>query len=382
MFSPLAFPDGVVLYDFSTSLPPTSHLALSPFEAFREPLAILGIADSAEFRRDANGDSELSTESSEVIMELSAAIGGMREHYPRTLVQKILLFDSLEAPNRSSAHQDIVFIPPASQLKTTTMKTIMCDITSSILAEMTTLAISIKALPSIASPSSHFAANGLSSSQWYDDDNPALPRANSQTGERARSASPAVNHLHRMSLPVLPSSVPNMDSPTNGSRPTSPESGRSTPPTKTFDEATSGEKREHSRDRVSVHGFGPGSINERNRNKGKSRVDLVIGSLYLQTGRWNDALRELSEGATKSRSYSDHLWHAKALENVMICMILLAWSRTDFKVCIILLGPMLIILITYRSLKFAILFQSGHQATKELHQNLQWPNQISVQPET
>jgi trafficking protein particle complex subunit 9 len=370
MFSPLAFPDGVVLYDFSTSLPPTTHLALSPFEAFREPLAILGIADSAEFRRESNSNSKLYMEPSEVINELSAAIGVMRENYPRTLVQKILLFDSLEAPNRSFTHQDMVFVPPTSKLKITTMKTIMCDITSRLLAEMTTLAISIKALPSIASPSANFAANGLSNSQWYDDDNSPPNRVNSQTGERTRSASPAVNQHHRMSLPVLPSSTPNIESPTNGPRPTSPESGRSTPPTRIFEESTSGEKREHSRDRVSVHGFGPGSINEKNRNKGKARVDLVIGSLYLQTGRWNDALRELAEGAKKSSLFSDHLWHAKALENVMICMILLAWSRTDFKVGSSLLRNMLNTLITYRSLKFAILYQSDHQATKESQQNL------------
>jgi hypothetical protein len=334
MFSPLAFPDGVVLYDFSTSLPPATHLALSPFEVFREPLAILGIADSTELRRDVD-ESELSTEPDEVINELSAAVAVIRERYPRTLVQKILLFDSLEASNRSPVHQDIVFVPPASRLKTTTMKTIMCDITSIILAEMTTLANSIKALPSIASPSSNFAANGLSSSY---DDSSSLSRINSQSGDRARSASPATNQPHRMSLPVLPSSTPNIDSATNGIRPNSPESGRSTPPIRTFDEVGTGEKREHSRDRVSVHGFGPGSINERNRNKGKARVDLVIGSLYLQTGRWIDALRELSEGAKQSSLHSDHLWHAKALENVMICMLLLAWSRTEFKVFFILLN--------------------------------------------
>lgn len=184
-----------------------------------------------------------------------------------------------------------------------------------------------------------------------------------------------------MSLPVLPSSTPNIDNPTNGPRPTSPESGRSTPPTRTFEESTSGEKREHSRDRVSVHGFGPGSVNERNRNKGKARVDLVIGSLYLQTGRWNDALRELAEGAKKSSLFSDHLWHAKALENVMICMILLAWSRTDFKVSPSLLRHMLNTLIAYRFLKFATLYQSDHQATKGSHQNLQYPSLRSIQLE-
>lgn len=333
MFSPLAFPDGLVLYDFSTSMPPVSHLALSPFEVFREPLVILGIADSTEFGRGANGDSELSMEPSEVIIELSAAIGAMRENYPRTLVQKILLFDRLEAPGLSSIHQDLVFVPPASKLKTTTMKTIICDITSTLLAEMTTLAISIKALPSIASPSANSAANGLSNSYRYDDDGSALGRVNS--GERARSASPAMSQHHRMSLPVLPSSMPNVDHSSNSARPMSPENGRSTPLTR---EGNPGEKREQGRDRVSIHGFGPGSINERNRNKGKARVDLVIGSLYLQSGRWIDALKELSEGARNASLFSDHLWHAKALENVMICMLLLAWSCTDFKVGFTLLS--------------------------------------------
>lgn len=331
MFSPLAFPDGLVLYDFSTSLPPASHLALSPFEVFREPLAILGIADSTEFRRDANGGTELSMEPSEVTVELSAALEVMRENYPRTLVQKILLFDSLEPSTCSLAHPDLVFVPPSTNLKTTTMKTVMCDVTSILLAEMTTLAISIKALPSIASPSANTAASGISNSQWYEDNSTASSRVNSQTGERARSASPAVNQHHRMSLPVLPSSTPNVDYSFNSTRPTSPENGRITPSTRAFGD-NSGERRESSRDRVSVHGFGPGSINEKNRSKGKARVDLVIGSLYLQAGRWVDALKELTEGAKNSSLYSDHLWHAKALENIMICMLLLAWSRINFKV--------------------------------------------------
>ncbi|TID19941.1 hypercellular protein-like protein HypA [Venturia nashicola] len=330
MFSPLAFPDGIVLYDFSTSMPPPSHLALSPFEVFREPLVILGIADSAEFKRGAEGGSELSMDPSEVTIELSTALAAIREKYRRTLVQKILLFDSMEAPGRSLTHQDLVFLPPASKLKTNTMKTTVCDITSTLLAEMTTLAISIKALPSIVSPSGNSAANGLSNSHRYLDDSSALSRVSS--GERARSASPGMSQNHRMSLPVLPSSTPSIDYPSNGTRSMSPESGRNTPPTRTLGEGNSNEKRGQGRDRVSVHGFGPGSVTERDRNKGKARVDLVVGSLYLQSGRWVDALKELSEGAKNASLYSDHLWHAKALENLMICMLLLAWSRTDFNI--------------------------------------------------
>ncbi|QDS76722.1 hypothetical protein FKW77_001068 [Venturia effusa] len=330
MFSPLAFPDGMVLYDFSTSVPSASHLALSPFELFREPLVILGIADSTESKRGTDGDSEPSLEASESITELSEALRSIRENYPRTLVQKILLFDSQGAPGQSSSHEDLVFVPPASKMKTTTLKTILCDVTSLLLAEMTTLAISIKALPSIPSPSANVAANGLSNSHRYDEDSSILGRVNS--GERARSASPATSQHNRMSLPVLPSSTPNIDLSSNGARTMSPDDGRSTPPLRALGEGKPGERREQSRDRVSVHGFGPGSVNERNRNKGKARVDLVVGSLYLQSGRWIDALQELSEGARNASLFGDHLWHAKALENIMICMLLLAWSHTDFKI--------------------------------------------------
>jgi hypothetical protein len=350
LFSPLAFPDGVVLYDFTTTVSSPSHLTLSPFEMFREPLIVLGIADSREFDfGPAEPPNDADTNESRI--EIVTAIHDIKEEYSRTLVQKILLFDAVASSSQLQLHQDIIFVPPAKELKTTTLRTMMCDITSRFLAEMTTLAISIKALPSIASPSTNQpGSNGIASSQWYEDDSPTLSRTLSQNAETSRSSSPAINNLHRQSMPVFPSSSPSLDDHVTGSPPISPETGRNTPPPKTFEDMASGElgaagfpgsrpvsatvSREHSRDRVSVHGFGPGSINERNRNKGKARVGLVIGSLYLQSGRWHDALRELAEGAAKARSFSDHLWHAKALENIAICMILLAWAGADFKVLI------------------------------------------------
>jgi hypothetical protein len=346
LFSPLAFPDGVVLYDFTTSASPPSHLTLSPFEMFREPLIVLGIADSKEFDFGPPEPPE-DAGTNESKNEIRTAIHDLKEEFSRTLVQKILLFDVVGPSSQRQFHQDVIFVPPAKELKTTTLRTMMCDITSHFLAEMTTLAISIKALPSIASPSTtQSGSNGIASSQWYGDDSPSLSRTNSQNAGTSRSSSPAINNLNRMSMPVFSTPSPGLDDHVIGSAPASSESGRNTPPPKTFEEMASADlsgngfpgsksvSREHSRDRVSVHGFGPGSMNERNRNKGKARVGLVIGSLYLQTGRWHDALRELAEGAAKARSFSDHLWHAKALENIAICMILLAWVGADFKVCV------------------------------------------------
>ena len=51
MFSPLAFPNGTLFFDLSTALPTQSRLNLSPFELFREPLIVLGIADGLEYEQ-------------------------------------------------------------------------------------------------------------------------------------------------------------------------------------------------------------------------------------------------------------------------------------------------------------------------------------------
>lgn len=148
-----------------------------------------------------------------------------------------------------------------------------------------------------------------------------------------------------MSMPVLPSASGGpltTEDPRAGSPSTQ---GTRTPPT-TFDEisgvnpptspprnnAASTKKRNASSDRVSIQGFGSGGVGERARNKGLGRVSIVIGSLYMCAGHWHEAMRELVDGATRARAYSDHLWQAKGLENIMVCLILFAWSGMDFQV--------------------------------------------------
>src|SRR5438552_1274391 len=57
MFSPLAFPNGMVVYELTTALPPSSQLSLSPFELYREPLVIIAVADGIELYRS-NGSQD------------------------------------------------------------------------------------------------------------------------------------------------------------------------------------------------------------------------------------------------------------------------------------------------------------------------------------
>lgn len=361
MFSPLAFPTGVIVYDLTTFYPPPSHLALSPFELYREPLVILALADGAELdhvsyrgnaRRSLNGNGPPRPEHN--MRELYQDLEDLRDRYPKALVHQMLLFDYVSREGAAALPEGLVAVPPVEQCKVTTMKTIMCDISSMLLAEMTTLAKSLQALNTIESPSYSQNSRQYNGSSWPTIQGEMLSRRNSQYSlpDDSRSSSPAgsVDRSHvRMSMPVFPPASSNSSTPS--ARPTTPMNGAISDNPTTFDEIVGPngtsprnaqkavpprfatiDGRDSSRDRVSVQGFGSNSISERSRNKGKSRVGIVIGSLYMIAGRWGDALKELVEAASTAKNNLDHLWHAKALDNILACMLMLAWTGLDFQI--------------------------------------------------
>ena len=79
-------------------------------------------------------------------------------------------------------------------------------------------------------------------------------------------------------------------------------------------------------------GFGASSLGERERNKGKGRIGIVVGAMYLLAGRWPDAAKELVQSAALARASSDYLWHAKALDYILVCLLMFAWAGMDFRV--------------------------------------------------
>lgn len=363
MFSPLAFPDGAMFYDLTMHHPPASHLALSPFDLFREPLAVVAIADGAELpkavfsKRHSGGK----TVEEANIRSLYQDLEDLRDRYPKVLAHQVLVFDYTPAKeNPLPIPEGIVTIPPAEQSKRTTIKTVMCDISALILAEMTTLAKSYEGMTFIDSP-------GQSSGHQMSamDEPTAAPRRNSQFSlpvNRSSSTSGLPDRARvRMTMPPVPSKGQLSESAgsTPTVRPTTPVSNNKplpSPPS-TFENIigpmtpnspeqaglsrhdTSDSFRTQSQDRVSVQGFGPGGLNERWRSKGRSRVQVVVGSLYLQAGLWNNALKELTEAATIAKSINDHLWHGKALELTLISLLLLGWAGIEFRVPSILLPP-------------------------------------------
>ncbi|SPO00778.1 related to hypercellular protein (hypA) [Cephalotrichum gorgonifer] len=367
MFSPLAFPAGAILYELITHAPPSSHLALSPFELFREPLVIIALADGKELGRDVIGkrnslNGRAPTLVEQNVRSLSQELEDLRDNYGKALVHQVLIFD-YENPegHEIPMPEGIIPVPPVEKSKRTTMKGVLCDVSRLLLAEMTTLAKSIQGTTFIDSPG-QLSSSKLDGSAWAPEAANGHNRRNSQFTRSTSSSGLSDNSDRsrvRMSMPPVPfKSSPSILNTANSPRPDSlvksalsnppttfediaatSDSGRSTPELRQARPDTADGFRPPSQERVPVQGFGSGGPNDRWRLKGKARTVIVVGSLYLQAGRWPDALRELVDGASMARSVNDHIWHGKALELITIALFLLAWGGVEFQVPTVCLPP-------------------------------------------
>jgi hypothetical protein len=355
MFTPLAFPTGLAVYDISTSVPSPSQLALAPFELYREPLVIMGIADGVEYSDEGTHVHARSRATQDAATkgpngaagiapfgDLPKVLELLKEEYRSALLHQIFIFDCDQ--NGSSMPGGLVPVPSSKKSKTTTMKTIMCDVSSLLLGEMTGYARSLLALPNIETPKSNQRERPVAdrASSGFEGDGVTKPESRLSGTPTLRSSSPAADaesFRHRASVQGYPVAA---DEPAEGSRSRSQSNGHKTPPT-SFDQmnglpgvgmqSSNKEKiRQLSKDRVPVQGFGSGSVGDRARTKVKGRIGVVLGSLYLLAGRWPDAVKELVESATVARAISDHVWHAKALDHILVCLLMCAWAGMDFEV--------------------------------------------------
>ncbi|OJJ43803.1 hypothetical protein ASPZODRAFT_19106 [Penicilliopsis zonata CBS 506.65] len=333
MFSPLAFPTGMIFYDLTFSVPPISHLDLFPFEIFREPLVIIAIADGTELSKGSGEQASLAgvnltnkdLPSPEGLDQLLAELSLARERNPRALVHQLVVFDYEGVDKIQNGPGDVLWVPRPQASKATTMKTVLCDITSLLLCELDEFAKVVQTIPLIESPKA---------SSWG-------PRRGPELRPR-----PVDKLLHRMTMPTHlpsdPNALPGLQGRSSQSSPA--PSDHETPTT--FDEITRSiqlthrasavgkpnslpSSKEHSRDRSSVSGL---TASDRTKNRIKGRSGVVLGTLYLQAGIWPDALKELIEAAAMARASSDYVWHAKALESILLCLLMFAWAGMDFQI--------------------------------------------------
>lgn len=331
MFSPLGFPEGLIMFDFSTTPMSNSPTDFSPFEVYQAQIMVIGIADGLECCQDSDDTANPTQRRSdrpyynrkpsiaEQHEQFLQASQSLRDKHTKALVCQILVFD--HSSNAGTLPKEVISVPKILKSTSTTIKTVMCDLAANLLSEMTRFAKSVQALPTIETPVMQ------SSQPKVFHHTSSSPRPVSVSPERGWSSSANVDarSQHRASMPPqksssdLRSSTPELVVPSRGG----------TPPV-----SRSSEDREQrsTRSRSSVHGFGAGSSSERERIKGKARIGIVIGSLYLLAGRWPDALKELSENATVLRAYNDYVWLAKALDYLLVTTTMYAWADFDFRV--------------------------------------------------
>ncbi|KAF2154744.1 Trs120-domain-containing protein [Myriangium duriaei CBS 260.36] len=347
-FSPLAFPDGRIHLDVSCSAPFAAYSELTSFEPFRSTMIILGTVDAREYRQASEQEESLVEDGSRNIFYQRAhdgfisAMENVQENYTGVLLTQLIIMDSEGPDPKPWIPEGSLHLPPEGQSTGTTLTGLMCDVVSRFLGEMAGLAEQMKTWASVATPLA-----GASQSQRHDSDRrPDFRRRLSELSQLSREGSPAADMQRpssRQSSQAFHSPSPSV---TGSPRPDSP-SGRSdaasSPDLSSAETHTAADFYKPPPKYASM-GFDPrksrsifpnaltGSSPEKERNIGRARVGITLGTLYLLAGRWADAWRELLEHTAKARSLNDYIWLAAGIERITMCMLLLGAEGFPFTI--------------------------------------------------
>lgn len=185
--------------------------------------------------------------------------------YPGPVIHKILVFGT--PSEHETPNPDIIFIPSSRISNITSLGTVMCDITSDFLSELSILASARQVAP--------FKSPGLKELD--------VP-VKTLTGYKA----------FKVSLSRRDSSA-SLHSPTNSS-----SSGLSRKPTS-----------------LSL------SLSDKTKARQRGRMLKYVAGMFLLAGHWQDALRDFTEAAISLKTAHDFLWLASALEGISVSLLLL-----------------------------------------------------------
>lgn len=311
LLSPKAFPQGRLLYNYTTSVPSEHHHQLSPYELFREPLLVVGVVDG------------LGEGAASGLEELGEASRYLREKHQRVVHRQLLVIDKNEESGSAATAEDVVHVAEGGLTDAALLKDAVLAISARFLVELSTYTRALQASPGIQTP-----------------------------GQTARSLQRSISTRELEKLPPsgrsTPTAASDAGSPVDGSGVRTPPYGRSSPAT-SFDQIASNAQnalsrsesrasnrvrhggRASSQDRVSIQGFGSMS-QEKLKNRGKARVGIVTGYLHMMAGQWGEALKILVDGTHRARTLNDFLWHAKGMEGVVVCLLLHAWAGIEFQI--------------------------------------------------
>ncbi|CZT20046.1 uncharacterized protein RCC_05903 [Ramularia collo-cygni] len=315
--SPTTFPQGSLLYRFSAAAPSEEHEKISPYEFFREPLIILGVVDGW---RAVEEDSK---------KQLAQATAYLRERHPRVVHRQLVWLEDGDDEDVKSISSEIR-VTNANEVDHPSLRSAVNELSARFLVEFSTYAKAVQASPTIQTPG--HTAKGL---HRHSSLRESERRPGSGHGDSSHASSPVEDGRTSDSFPtgkLPPLPATSFDQMPSANNVTSTNYQRRESEISTQSSKSKTRARSFSQDRIQTQGFGQSSSQEKTRARGKARVGIVMGSIYMMSGQWQEALRLLAESTTISNALTDHLWHAKGLENMLVCMVLLFWSGTEFKV--------------------------------------------------
>ena len=310
LLSPNAFPQGSLLYNYTPAVPNQQHEQLSPFELFREPLLVLGIVDRRTEQHEGNEN------------ELEAAAQYLRERHPRVVHRQLVLLEDSEDGHIQAANSTIR-VQSAGDVGSPALKEAVCCVSVQFLTELGTYTRAMQASPSVQTPGQTARSLQRTSSNRDQERRPAsghsTPAHSTETSSPVDDSGSRPPPLNRGSPATSFDQIPSASSVASGISRSDSRASKHT-------------GRASSQDRVSVQGFGSGTSQDKLKHRGKARVGIVIGSIYMMAGQWGEALRVLVENTNKARMLSDHIWHAKGLENIIVCLLLHSWAGLEFQI--------------------------------------------------
>lgn len=315
LLSPTKPGAGRLLLHYTTSSVGEAILQLSPYEIFREPLLVVGVFGGG-----------LGEDEEEGRKELKAATDYLRERHPRVVHRHLLVLKEGDDDTMKILDNATV-VDQSHEAGHPSLVRAVRTLAVSFLRELSTYVQAMQASPSIPTPGQ--TSRSLQRASWMRDvesksipgsgygtprnvTSPPPPGEDGPSRPPSRSlASPATSFDH----------IPNTNTAVNAL-------SRS-------DSNRGADGRGSSQDRAPIQGFGTNTSSETTKRRGRARVGIVVGSVYMMAGMWSEALQLLVEHTDKARLLQDQLWYAKGLENIIVCQLLQAWVGTNFQVPVI-----------------------------------------------
>ncbi|KAG0167730.1 hypothetical protein DFQ30_005723 [Apophysomyces sp. BC1015] len=290
MFSSQVFQDGQMHFQFLTNYK-RDHVHLEDFQPHRRIFGVIGIMDCQEWK-----DKDLS--------EGYRAFVKTLDKYPTAIATRCFAFDPTET--QADDTKGLIMIPNVGNMSFY-MSTMICDFASEILNQFSTIAARIERLQILESP---ILAHSRGENKIVPQPSTSSPNPAAEFNRHNRASQPPPIPTQSTSSSFLKRASTTATSRSPNFSPATP------PPVPTMTRSTSAQG-------VSTPDLG------KTKRRTPGRIKKLLADFYLLAGRLPDAVSHYNQAIEMTKSQSDHLWYASAIEGLTCATILLEYLRAD-----------------------------------------------------